>query len=33
MYVAVVEIEWPTSNHVLYIFTHEDPAITTAYKK
>ena len=33
IYVTVVEIEWPTSNYVLYIFTHEDPAITTAYKK
>ena len=33
IYVTVVEIEWPTSNHVLYIFTRIDPAITTAYKE
>ena len=33
IYVTVVEIEWPTSNHVLYIFTYKDPAITTAYKE
>ena len=33
IYVTVVEIEWPTSNHVLYIFTRIDLAITIAYKE
>ena len=33
MYVTIIEIEWPTSNHVLYIFSFIDLAITTAYKE